>query len=147
MLFAPDPTFYDPTLVTDVTARVADPSHVHTTLSYTGTWLSYPIIEIDGPIEDPSIYNPDNGEKLALTYHVAEGETVTIDTSYGKKTVKNGAGTNLIGYLTSNSDLATFHIQHENISGYANIYTISGTVPAGKTAHVTFKYYNRFIGI
>jgi hypothetical protein len=145
VLRAPDPTFYDPTEKTLVLHPLHGDGYKHGDPGYGGSWYSYPIIEIEGPFEDPTITNIVTGEKLALTYHVAAGETVTIDTNYGVKTVMNQAGTNLIGYLTDDSDLATFRLVHDSVEG--NDLSINGTVPAGGATSVTFSYYDRFIGI
>lgn len=144
-LLAPDPTFFDPTQRTATLTLTPELPLQDLSISYAGNWSSYPKIEITGPLEDPLITNTSTNEKLSLTYHLAAGEVVTIDTAYGVKTVKNGAGTNLIGKLTSDSDLATFHIDHELVG--SNVLQCSGVVPAGQHAHVTVKYYDRFIGI
>ena len=146
VLFAPDPTWYDPTLRTDTIQINEGSATVHLQMTFAGTWRVYPQIVIVGPIQNPKIINYFTNETLELAYSVAEGDTVTIETAYGKKTVKNVAGTNLISKLTDASDLATFHIDPEDYTLH-NRMDISGTVPAGKHAHVTFNYYDRFIGI
>jgi hypothetical protein len=146
VLRAPDPTFYNPTQTTNSLTLTSDEPQQNLALSYTGTWLCYPVIEIVGPITNPVILNTGTDEKLALTYAVGGSETVTIDTAFGVKTVTNGAGDNLIGKLTDDSDLATFHLDHEIEAG-GNIMTCYGTIAGGQHAHINFKYYERFIGI
>ena len=72
---------------------------------YWGTRFAKPIIEIDGPAENPYVENTTIGTSLFLNgYTVALGETVTINTL--TLTVTNNAGDNLMPYLEG--DLAGF---------------------------------------
>lgn len=127
-LIAPDPTWYDPTAVT--VAFVPDPPtdelafpitfpivfasspvlDSNLVISYEGTWATYPTITITGPVTNPKITNVTTGEYIELDYTVSSGETVTITLGFGEKTVENQSGDNLIGSVTPESDLATFHI-------------------------------------
>jgi hypothetical protein len=145
-LIAPDPTWYDPVLKSDTLQINPGSGTLNLVSSYAGSWRCYPTIEIVGPITNPLIVNTYTSEQLGLTYAVAEGETVTIDTAFGQKTVKNQAGTNLISKLTAASDLASFHIDPEDYYSHNEMH-VSGVVPAAKHAHVTVKFYDRYIGI
>lgn len=151
---AHDPVYYDPTqhsvLLTAATGELVFPITfpitfesfaVGSTINYAGNWIEYPNIVITGPLISPSIRNVTTDEVLSLAYSVAAGETVTFDLSFGVKTVTNNSGTNLISYLTTDSDIATFHL-HPG----ANQITILGTGESGDT-EVSISWYDRYIGI
>lgn len=111
------------------------------TIAYGGTWIEYPTFRITGPLSAISIYNATTNERLGLTYAILAGRTVTIDLTYGVKTVTLDDGTNLIGYLTPSSDLGTFHLQPGD-----NDISVTGT-GFGVGSAVELDYYERFIGI
>lgn len=110
-------------------------------IAYGGSWLEYPIIRITGPLSGISIYNADTDERIGFTYSIPAGRTVTIDLTYGVKTVTLDDGTNLIGYLTSSSDFGSFHLQPGN-----NTLSITG-VGFSVGSAIELDYYERFIGI
>ncbi len=117
-------------------------------IPYTGTWLTYPKIIITGPLNDAVITNQETGDKLQLDYHIPSGRTVTIDLSYGVKTVVDDLGTNLIGVLSSDSDLATFHIAPDpEANEGVNHISVAGTGESAGTTQVEVQFYNRYIGI
>ncbi len=117
------------------------------TITYLGSFLTYPIITITGPITDPVLTNVSTGEDLDFTgITIAGGDTYTIDCRFGYKTVKNAAGTNKIADLTAASDLATFHLGADpEVSGGANAFTLTGTSTDANTT-VTVTYNERFVG-
>lgn len=117
-------------------------------VNYTGTWLSYPTIIITGPINVPSITNNTTSETIELNYNVAPGEVVTINLEYGQKTVTNQLGTNLIGTVTTTSDLATFHIapNPEAPLGVNQLVAYGDAAVLGQT-EVRIEWYTQYIGI
>ena len=159
-----DPTFYDPTqktfdfAVTEVITELAFPiafpivfgvSLINRSdnLTYNGNWLSYPTVVLTGPMKNPLIENSTTGEKLDLYYDIAAGEVVTITLEYGNKTVTNAAGDNLIGVLSTDSDLATFHLapDPEAAGGVNTIEILVGGTDANSA--IELQYYERYIGI
>lgn len=118
------------------------------TIAYTGSFSEYPEITIVGPITDPVLTNVSTGEVLDFTgITISAGDSYTIDCRFGYKTVKNAAGTNKIADLTSDSDLATFHLGADpEVSGGSNAFTLTGTSTDANT-QVTVAYYNRYVGI
>jgi hypothetical protein len=118
------------------------------TIPYVGTWLSYPKIVITGPLNDAVITHLETGEKIQLDYNIPAGRVVTIDLAYGEKTVKDDLGVNLIGVLTSDSDLATFHIapDPEIVNGLNHI-SIAGTSESIGTTQIEIQFLNRYFGI
>lgn len=160
-----DPVFYDPTVVIrtldiEICSNLTFPfsfpfwfcgagANEMDTVSYSGTWLSFPFIWIKGPIDRPALFNLDTDEKIGLTYNVPIGVAVGIDLAYGRKTVKNfTTGENLIGTVTEDSDLATFHIApHPEAQNGVNRFTATGGGTLFGTTEITFSYYSRYLGV
>lgn len=154
---APNPTWYDPSeqtttflgtqqLIFPITFPIVFGWFGQANLVYSGTWLEYPIIEIIGPITNPGIVNQTTDQLLALNYDVAAGESVTFDLRYGVKTVTNNSGVNLIGYLTTNSDMSFHLAPADEAPGGVNVIVVSGQ---GSTSNATIiiRWFRRFIGI
>lgn len=112
-----------------------------------GNWISHPSIIFSGPMEGPIVENLTTGEKLELNYAIAVGEVVTIDTTPGVKTVTNNSGDNLLGYLSSDSDLGTFHLDPSPLAplGVNRIY-FSG-INLGGVGQARIEWYNRYLGV
>lgn len=159
MLRAGDPSFYNPTAVavtfalgggsdqftvpTPVPTGIgASTINQTTSFAYNGTWFSYPQIRIVGPGTDMIVTNEATDEKLDFTgTTIAGGDYYDIDTRYGRKTVKDSAGANKISKLTSDSDLATFHL----IPG-TNTIRVTGSGVTTAT-QVVITYYLRYLGV
>ncbi len=117
-------------------------------IPYIGTWPTLPKIIITGPLNNAVITNTETGEKLELDYNIPSGRIVTIDLAYGVKTIKDDLGTNLIGTLSSDSDLATFHIAPDpEVLDGVNHISIVGTGESIGTTQVEIQFYTRYIGI
>lgn len=116
-------------------------------VAYAGTWLSYPIIYITGPINAPAIYNNTTGEMIGLEYNVPPGRLITINLNYGHKTILDDTGANLIGVLDTDSDFATFHIapEPEAPSGVNQLRVMGSS--ATNATRVAIQFYTRFIGV
>lgn len=164
---APDPTFYHPTAVAvvfslggggesmDIPLPIPWPVGVATLdvtvpITYGGTWLSYPhLVRIVGPITDCVIENQATGEKLDFTgVTINAGDYYDIDLRYGYKTVVDSSGVNKIADLTSDSDLATFHLAHavDGSASRVNSINVTGSVVTAAT-EVYLQYYTRYRGI
>lgn len=164
---AHDPIFYDPTpvvvdwptlietsfggfLTFDITFPIifgSILSNKTSTFTYDGSWLSYPTIVLTGPLENVVIENESTGEFIRLLYDIPEGETVTIDLRYGNKTVTSSEGTNLIGTVSSDSDLVSFHIApRPEVPGGVNTLTVQASA-ISESSSISVSYYNRYIGI
>lgn len=163
-LYAPDPTWYDPsensaTWTLAIQDELSFPASFPVSfggdviaesvdVTYPGTWLTFPLVIFTGPIVAPKITNITTGEKLELSYTVSAGESVTIDTRYGYKTVRNNSGVNLISYLSSDSDLATFHIaaDPEAADGVNTLFASGAEAVFGQTS-IRVEWNDRYIGI
>lgn len=176
---ADDPRLYDPTLRT-VTFALLDSSgglpipftipipvgrsalDTIETITYAGSSrlaaVEYPVVIVNGPITDPVIENLTTGERISLAgLELTVGEYVTIDLSGGTrrdaKTIRNQDGDSVSEYLTTDSDLATWHLAYagELLSGgsYAdgtNLVRVVGDGVNLLTA-AELRYYDRYEGI
>lgn len=116
-------------------------------LTYSGTWQTFPTITIIGPYTNFMIENLSTGEKIGMTYEISAGETVTFSLQYGYKTVTNNSGTDLSGTVTDDSNLTTFHIATDDeVSDGLNEFELSGT-GVSAASRVSLDYYTRYLGI
>lgn len=113
-------------------------------VSYSGNWVEYPVITVVGPMDKFTITNLTTGLKIEVDGLIDTGRTLTIDLTYGRKTVTLDDGTNFIGYVTVDSDLAQFAL----IPG-DNLISVLGflTGPFAPDNRVTIAYYDRYLGI
>lgn len=161
---APDPTFYDPIIGDLIWVLGTSQSHLifpitfpiqfgftvisgTNTINYTGTWRTFPKITIRGPISGLTISNVSTGEHISFNYAIKVGEIVTISLEFGNKTVTNNSGQNLIGTITTDSDLSTFHLAPDpEVAGGVNMISAVGASTSPST-QITLEYYTRYIGI
>ena len=157
--FCPDPVFYDAQeqaeafvasdqLVFPVTFPLVFGALAGSTaITYTGTWPEYPTIVITGPATSPRVENTTTGEFIEMDTVIPAGVSVTIALSYGQKTVTDSLGNNLIGTVTTDSDLATFHLAAApEAPGGVNVITVSATGTGGASS-IVLTYYRRYIGM
>lgn len=120
-------------------------------VTYEGTWEEYPVMIITGPLTTPQITNNTTGEVISLTYNIpagAPGNVVTIDLTYGLKTVTDEVGTNLIGVVTTASDLATFHLApHPEGNNGVNAINLQGGGAIAGVTDFEIRWFKRYIGI
>jgi hypothetical protein len=162
---ADDPAFYDPTLVAilfaiaggsdDMDVPLAIPWPIGASvldmtqaIAYVGTWQTYPVITVTGPIDDCVITNLSTGEKLDWTgTAIAAGEQRIVDLRYGRKTVIDEAGADAIAELTTDSDLATWHLAAApDALGGINSVQVTGTNVTAATT-VVLQYLTRYISL
>lgn len=159
LLKANDPTFYDPagesvlfalgggsdaltiphSVPMFVGASVIDAT---TVVNNQGNWQALPhLIRITGPLTDPVIINETTGEVLDFTgVSIADSaHGIDIDLRYGYKTVVDFDGLNAIQYLSSGSDLATWHLEPG-----ANSIRVTGTA-ATMASQVEIAFYERYL--
>lgn len=161
-LRAYDPTWYDPVLAnipfgivssSGFSVPMAVPlavgvSTINQTVSvdYTGTWDSYPIFTVVGPVTDLSITNVTTGDNITISGAIAGGDTYTIDTRYGYKTIVDQNGVNKIAQYSG--DLATFRLvaPEDDSDSRVNDITVTGT-GATSVTRIYLQYHTRYIGI
>jgi len=139
------PFAFDQNLVID---SVNDVEFTGSTGQAEPTWHAFPTIVITGPLINPHIENTSTDEVIEMDYTVSGGEVITIDLAYGNKTVTNAAGTNLIGTVTPESNLATFHLGvAPEVPNSNNEISITGQDAVADVSGVTVRWYWRYIGI
>lgn len=78
-------------------------------INYTGTWDADQIdIKLVGPMKNPIISNETTGKEIELEYDIPAGDYVIIRLRPEFVTVLDNNGNNLIGSITSISDLVDF---------------------------------------
>jgi len=112
-----------------------------------GTYTVYPTIILTGPMTNPTIENLTTGESISLAYVLPAGRVITIDLAYGQKTVIDDLGTNLIGTVTPDSELADFHLApNPEATGGLNIVKVSANgLETDSEFEIT--WHDKFIGI
>lgn len=155
---AHDPIYYDPNEITvtfldsqgtDITFPITFPiqfSDISETnsINYQGSWREYPRIVFTGPMSVGRVYNETTDEQIVITYPLAAGDTITVDLRYGYKTVRLANGTSVLGYITADSDLGSFHLTTAN--GGVNSVVGSAYGSTGAT-RIALKYNTRYLGI
>lgn len=66
---------------------------------------AWPVWTINGPGSNPVLRNLTTGKTLTLTYTITAGQTITIDTRPGYKTIELDTGDNLFPYRSNASSL------------------------------------------
>lgn len=118
------------------------------TAAYKGTWIEYPTITITGPLNGVNIQNTSTNERIILTHNIAAGQTATLDLTYGMKTIELNDGTNLMPYVTSDSDLAAFHLGADpEVANGNNSILVSGGGDTPGVTMVAMLWKDRYIGI
>jgi len=115
-------------------------------VTYAGTYDSFPVIRLFGPMDRFYIQELTTGDYIELTVPIDDGDIVTIDTNYGMKTITDQDGTNLIQYYTG--DIATFRILATEVETtlHGNSYRVEAD-NTSSNSKVFFEYYNRYIGV
>jgi hypothetical protein len=162
-LECPDPLFYNPESVTAVFgsslggfaipmvipwASTGSGISEELALAYAGSYRSFPIFSITGPITNPVILNETTGEVLDFTGHsIAGGDTYTIDLTQEIKTVTDQLGVNQMEHLTQDSDLISWHLEPapKAVGGINNL-AISGTGITPATV-ISFLYFDRYLSL
>lgn len=106
-----------------------------------GTWETYPLITIRGPIEDPEIHNVTTGDVIKLSpVTLTYDQMILIDLKYGGKSVYYRDGTDAIALVTDDSDLGTFKLMPGS-----NYISVSGT--GGGPPIVALLWYERYLSV
>jgi hypothetical protein len=157
---ANNPVIYDPTPKSSVISTWTDElifpatfpivlgaSYGTVSITYAGTWESFPTIVIAGPASGIYIENVSTGYFLRLDYNISVGETVTITLTYNARSVINNLGQSLIEHMSEDSSLGNFTLQTDEIvAGGVNIFYVY-TISPDTTTRVTLNYLDRYYGI
>lgn len=114
---------------------------------YKGKWLTYPKIEIIGPLNKPTIFQLTTKEKIQLLYNISPGEVITMNLQYGNKFITNNYGADLTGLPTNDSQFATFHIEPGNKIRSNGENSISVRASGANTSSkISLTYLDRYTG-
>lgn len=158
---APDPSFYDPTMVVvglgielcndlvfpfDFPFIFCGESFTQTdTVVYTGDWQTNPVIQFTGPWNTGAyIRSLTTNRLLQFTRPIPAGTTITIDTRYGLKRVTDNVGQSWMGALTSDSDLNWAILPDPEAPGGINSISAGGTGGVAGLSKIELQYYTRY---
>jgi len=166
-LKASDPTWWEPTLRTFTagpsgTGELGFPigfpikfssSIVNEGIAiiYMGSWKAYPTIKLTGPMTNPIITNNEIVQSIKLLTTIASGVIVTIELTPGSKRIFDDAvpSNNLIGTLSTDSDLSTFHVAApiDGTLNRTNNFQLSAGGMTPGTSEISIEFFNRYVGI
>lgn len=122
-----DPIWYDPNETVISAASAADAELVfpidfpiwfgtggdifQQSITYLGTWKSYPILTLTGPFTFGIIENLSTGVAIYLTAPVLAGETRIIDLTVGAISITDASGASKFGELGPDSNLVDFNLR------------------------------------
>lgn len=115
------------------------------TISYNGDHKSYPVINITGPVRNPTIINLTTGKRIELNLIIAAGNTVTITITNISMTIVDAGGTSYIGSLTDNSDTDFAIVPAPLAVSGVNSLSLSGSSTNANTSFV-LTYLERYQG-
>lgn len=119
-----------------------------TSITYVGTWKSYPTIILTGPYTTATITNVTTGISVFMTFPIAAGETRTLDLTPGAQTIVDGSGNDAFDELGPLSNLINFNLRPDpEVSGGVNVINVTLNGGLLGTSHVTFSYRERYFGI
>jgi len=116
-------------------------------VNYTGTWDGDQLaIRLHGPLNNPKITNITVDKTIELEYNIPDGDYIDITLTPEYVSVIDNNGNNLIGTVTSISDLVDFVIKSPGqiTSDGTNRIIISGVDTSYNTA-ITLSYWVRHI--
>lgn len=161
--WAPNPIWYEPTqrhvrfetssaglavpMAVPMVAAAFVEMNMVTALAYAGSFDEYPVITLTGPMTDAVLTNETSGDALDFTGTTIDaGASYVLDLRYGYKTVTEDDGTNRLGALTNDSDLATWRLlAAPDAPGGVNSVRFACDDATGATS-VTMSYYRRYMG-
>lgn len=112
-----------------------------TPIDNTGDVETWPIWILQGPGNNIVLRNLTTGEKTEFqsSFSLLTGETLTIDTRLGRRSVTKNDGTKLYNKLTSDSSLWPIYKGSNNLSVDMQSTTVNSLV--------TLSYYRRYISV
>lgn len=118
-----------------------------TSITYTGTWKSYPTLTLTGPYTSATISNLTTGVSIFLTVPILAGESRILDLTPGNQSLVDGNGDDAFGDLGPTSNLVDFNLRPDpEVSG--GIQTIQAILyGASGAAGFSISYYDKYIGI
>lgn len=117
-------------------------------VTYIGTWKSYPTITVYGPYSSVWIENVTTGAKIILTTPVTGGDVRIITLTPGAQSIVDGAGANCFGDLSVDSDLVGFNLRPDpEVAGGIQSFQITFVGGVAGTSAVQLAYHERYFAI
>lgn len=117
------------------------------TITYDGTWASYPYITLTGPMSGFILQHVELGIFIKFLRNIASGEVITIDTSFGNISAVSSLYGNVLSSFSADSSLVGMRILTEGeVTGGVNTFAVASN-GADINTSVVISYYKRFIGI
>ena len=117
-------------------------------ITYTGSYKSYPILRLQGPLTDPVITHAVLGDTLDLTgSSIGGGAYYEIDCRYGYKRILDNAGNDVTYKLSDDSDIDTFRLDVDPIvPGGINPINVQAS-GANSSSAIYLRYYRYYTGV
>lgn len=151
-LYAPDPTWYDPTRQSQTVNLSSGTGAINVTAAGL-TADEWPVFEVTGPITNLRILHNPVGDELQITGTIPSGETWEFDLRPSYKTVKRMSdGANRLNFLVTGTVryMSTLRILGEKLTrSYiqtANSFTVTGTSTTG-ASQIVLRYYKRYLSL
>lgn len=118
-----------------------------TSITYTGTWKSYPTLTFTGPYTSVVVSNLTTGVSIFLSVAITAGESRILDLTPGSQSLVDGNGDDAFGDLGPTSNLVDFNLRPdpEVVGGIQTIEAV--LYNASGAAGFTISYFDRYIGI
>lgn len=157
--FAPNPLVYDPTLQTHTASSfveqlvlpvtfpfVLGAYQASGTITYTGTWETFPTIVVEGPAKNFSIINTSTDKRINYAGEIGSGSTLTFNLDYDYKTAEDDCGNSVLHNVTG--DIGLFSLQCDPIlSGGTNVIKVVTEGYDPSTTEFNITYYIRYRGV
>lgn len=117
-------------------------------ITYTGTWKSYPTITLTGPYTRAQIQHVTLGINIMLSVAIAAGESRIIDLTPGSQSIMDGDGNNKFSDLGAGSDLVDFALYPDpEVAGGVQSITIQLVDGVAGVSTASLAYFNRYFGL
>lgn len=136
-MLAPNPLWYDP-VVNSATVTEGTPE----ALENDGDYDTPVTIVVSGPCTNPIVSNTTTGKAIKVNLTLIAGETLTIATAFGLKSItktSGGVDTNAMQYLDA-TDRDFFWLERGT-----NTITVADT--SANVVVATVSWYNRYLGV
>lgn len=117
-------------------------------ITYTGTWRSYPIITLTGPYTRAVITNQQTGIVIYMSVAILAGEQRIIDLTPGSVSIVDQNGDNKFSDLGAATNLIDFALLPDpEVAGGIQEITIQLIDGVNGTSDASLTYYNRYFGL